>query len=37
MGANNKLKMDVSNLESGHDSMFFKLWDVSVDLVEQIV
>jgi hypothetical protein len=37
MGANNKLKMDVSNLESGQDSMFFKVWDVSVDLVEQIV
>jgi hypothetical protein len=37
MGANNKLKMDVSNLESGSDLMFFKLWDVSVDLVEQIV
>jgi hypothetical protein len=37
MGAKNKLKMDVSNLESGQDLMFFKLWDVSVDLVEQIV
>jgi hypothetical protein len=37
MGANNKLKMDVSNLKSGQDSMFFKLWDVSVDLVEQII